>query len=134
MSFFSITTELNFMTFCQDNSLYSMYDNLIFFCQILIGHILELEKNVIFSDFQIWSFIFSKTARHNLFKFDMSWKKLYWKCNLSLCSHMSLFCFFALVYTLNHNFCNETTVWEKSIEDFFYQELKKKFHRNLPIW
>jgi hypothetical protein len=30
--------------------------------------------------------------------------------------------FFALVYTLNHNFCNETTAWEKSVESLVYQK------------
>ena len=34
------------------------------------------------------------------------------------------FCFFALVYALNHNFCKETTVWEKYIEVLCNPELK----------
>jgi hypothetical protein len=52
-----------------------------------------------------------------------SWK--YWELLLSLYLNMSSFCFFALVYTLNDNFCNETTVWKYSIEALFYQEFKK---------
>jgi hypothetical protein len=55
----------------------------------------------------------------------ISWK--YWECHLLLYSNMSSFCFFVLVYTLNHNFCNETTVWQKSIEALFYPELKKNY-------
>ena len=61
-----------------------------------------------------------------------SWK--YREGHLWLYSNMSSFCFFALVYTLNHNFCHETMVWEKPIEALFYPELKKNFDRNLPNW
>jgi hypothetical protein len=44
-------------------------------------------------------------------------------------------CSFALVYTLNHNFCKETTVWEKSIKALFNPELKKQlFYLNLSNW
>jgi hypothetical protein len=46
-------------------------------------------------------------------------------------SKMSFFCFFALVYTLNHNFCNETMVWEKSIKAVFNQEFKKNISPKL---
>jgi hypothetical protein len=28
-------------------------------------------------------------------------------------------------FALNHNFCNDTTVWEKSIKALFYPKLKK---------
>jgi hypothetical protein len=34
-----------------------------------------------------------------------------------LYSNMSSFCFFALVYTLNHTFSNETTVWPSFIQN-----------------
>ena len=42
-------------------------------------------------------------------------------------SNMSSFYFFALVNTLNHNFCNKTTVWEKSIEALFNPEFKENY-------
>ena len=49
----------------------------------------------------------------------------YWECYHLFYSNMSSFCFFALVYTLNHNFCNKTTVLEKPIGALFYLKLKK---------
>jgi hypothetical protein len=36
------------------------------------------------------------------------------------------FFFFALVHTINHNFCNETTVWAKSVESLVNKN-KQKF-------
>jgi hypothetical protein len=84
-----------------------------------------------FSVETIWKYI--ENFPHFLFKnfqtnFSgiLSWK--YWEWLLSLYQNRSSFCFFALVYTLNHNFSNETTVWQKSIKAFFYPELKKFYH------
>ena len=56
------------------------------------------------------------------FPFEITGLK-YCECHLLLYSNMSLFCFLALVHPLNHNFLNETTVWEKSIEALLNQEL-----------
>jgi hypothetical protein len=44
---------------------------------------------------------------------------------------MSSFCSFAFVHTLDHNFLNETTVWEKSTEALFNRELKKNISPTL---
>jgi hypothetical protein len=72
--------------------------------------------------FKTYHFLF-KNFQTN-FSGIISWK--YWECHFLLCSNMSLFCFYALVYTLDHTFSNKTTVQQKSIVALFYSKLKKK--------
>jgi hypothetical protein len=93
----------------------------------------------IFSGFSvetIWKYI--ENFPHFLYKIFqayfsgiLSWK--YWEWLLSLYLNMSSFCFFAIVFTLNPNFSNETRVWQKSIKALFIQNLEKIYH-TLPNW
>ena len=55
----------------------------------------------------------------------LSWK--YWEWLLALYLNMLSFCFFALVYTLNHTFLNENTVCAKCTLALFNQKLKKNY-------
>jgi hypothetical protein len=87
------------------------YDIFLGFLGETIWKYLENFPHFLFKNFQTYSYGI------------ISWK--YWELLLSLYSNMAWFCFFALVYTLNHTFWNETTVWQKSIKALFYSELKK---------
>jgi hypothetical protein len=89
------------------------YDMVLLFLVKIIWKYFENLPHFLFKNFQTYFFGI------------ITWK--YWECHLLLYSNMSSFCFLALVYTLNHNFCKETTVWQKSIEALFYPELKKNY-------
>jgi hypothetical protein len=89
------------------------YDMILWFLVKNIWKYFENLPHFLFKQFQTY------------FSGIISWK--YWEYHILLHSNISSFCFFALVYTLNHNFCNETTVWQKSIKALFYPEIKKKY-------
>jgi hypothetical protein len=93
-------------------------NHMIWFCDFrskLIGNILKI---FLISSSKICKLVFLESSAENIE--NATFYYLY--------SNMFLFCFFALVYTLNHTFSNKTTVWQKSIKALFYSELKKIYH------
>jgi hypothetical protein len=98
------TLQNSYFNFSRNWPLWS--DHILFICYFKNHMTFFLE----FSVETIWKYFGS--SPHFLFKIFqtnfsgiLSWK--YWEWLLSLYSNISSFSFFALVYTLNHTFCNE---------------------------
>ena len=101
------------LTFRVGNHIFILKNHITWFCDFwpkIFGNILK------FSSFSVQKIFYLFFWNHKL---------NYWEWHLLFYSNTSSFWLFALVYTLNHNFCNETTVRQKSIKALFYRELKK---------
>jgi hypothetical protein len=94
---------------------FRVVDHIFFICYL---------KNHMTFFWDFWSKLFGNILKISLISCSKIFKLIFLKSpakNIAIAifyffSNIPSVCLFAIGHTLNHNFCNETTVWEKSVK------------------